>query len=482
MLKDLRILGKEAAVYGLSTVVARLLNFLLLPFYTHFLSPGEYGAVTTAYSYIAFLNIVFLLGFDQAYLRFAAGSEDARAESTFSTAFWVLAAWGAAAAGLVALMSGPLAAAGGITVDGPAVTRCAAAIILLDTLAAPAFAELRLRHRAWAFAGIKSFNIVVSVVLNVAFVGALHLGVRGVFLAGVASSAATLALLAPVVASRLRPRFDRVLARAMLRFGLPLIPAGLGAMVVQVADRPILLKMTDSATVGIYQANYRLGIFMMLFVTTFDQAFRPFYFERAEAPGTPALLARVFTLFLAAASWLALALSLFLPDLARLELAGRPVIHSAYWEGLGVVPVVLFAYVLHGAYVNFLAPVTIAKQTESVAAVTALGALVNVMANLVLIPRMGMMGAAWATLAAYAAMAAQMRWFGRRAMAVPYEWDRVARALAPVGAAGLAAWLLRPALPPSAWTGARVLLLLAVPAAWLPLGVLTGARTLPSST
>lgn len=472
MLKDLRILGKETAVYGLSTVIARLINFLLLPFYTHYLSPGEYGAVTTAYSYIAFLNILFLLGLDQAYLRFAAGAEDARAESVFSTTFLALAAWGLALAGVVALWARPLAAAGGITVDGLAVTRCSAAILLLDTLAAPAFAELRLRHRAWAFAGIKSFNIVVSVALNLAFVGGLHLGVRGVFLAGVAASAATLALLAPVVVSRLKPRFDRVLAKAMMRFGFPLIPAGLGAMVVQVADRPILLKLTDSGIVGIYQANYRLGIFMMLFVTTFDQAFRPFYFERADDPATPALLARVLTLFLSAASWLALALSLFIPDLVHFEVAGRAIIHPAYWEGLGVVPVVLFAYVFHGAYINFLAPVTIAKQTESVAAVTALGALVNVMANLVLIPRMGMMGAAWATLAAYAAMAAQMKWFAGHSMSVPYEWGRIVRALAPVGAAGAAAWSLQGRLEPSAWLAARVLLLLAVPAAWFPLGVL----------
>ena len=472
MLKDLKILGKETAVYGLSTVVARLINFLLLPFYTHYLSPGEYGAVTTAYSYIAFLNILFLLGLDQAYLRFAAGSEDARAESIFSTTFIALAGWATLLAGLVALWADPIATLGGITVDGPSVTRYSAAILLLDTLAAPAFAELRLRHRAWAFAGIKSFNIVVSVVLNLAFVGGLHLGVRGVFLAGVAASAATLALLAPVAVSRLKPRFDKVLAKAMMRFGLPLIPAGLGAMVVQVADRPILLKMTDSATVGIYQANYRLGIFMMLFVTTFDQAFRPFYFERAEDPGTPALLARVLTLFLGAASWIALALSLFMPDLVHFTIAGRAIIHPSYWEGLGVVPVVLFAYVFHGAYINFLAPVTIAKKTESVAAVTALGAFVNIMANMVLIPRLGMMGAAWATLAAYAAMAVQMNWFSRRSMQVPYEWGRIVLILAPVAAAGAAAWMLRGTFGPSGWLAARVLLLLAVPAAWFPLGVL----------
>lgn len=469
MLKDLRLLGKESLVYGLSTVVARLLNFLLLPFYTHYLAPGEYGAVSTAYSYIAFLNILFLLGLDQAYLRFAAGADDVRSEATFSTAFWSTAAWAGAVAAVTAAAAGPLSAAGGLTVSGPDIVRCSAGIILLDSLAAPAFADLRLRHRAWAYAGIKSFNIAVSVALNLAFVGWLHLGVRGVFLAGVTSSAATLALLAPVLAQRLRRRFEGPLAKAMLRFGLPLVPAGLGAMVVQVADRPILLHLTDSATVGIYQANYRLGIFMMLVVSMFDQAFRPFYLERAGKPEAPALLARVLTLFLGGASWLALGLSFFLPDLIRLSVGGRTLIHPAYWAGLPVVPVVLFAYVFHGAYVNFLAPVTIAKKTEAIAAVTAVGAAVNIAANFLLIPRWGMAGAAWATLAAYAVMAWQMRWFGKSAWPVPYEWRSCALAVVPVLAAGAAAWALSGRLDGGSWALARLALLLAVPACWLPL-------------
>lgn len=469
MLKDLRLLGKESLVYGLSTVVARLLNFLLLPFYTHYLVPGEYGAVSTAYSYIAFLNILFLLGLDQAYLRFAAGADDARSEATFSTVFWSTAAWAGVVAALTAAAANPLAEWGGLTVSGPSIVRCSAAIILLDSLAAPAFADLRLRHRAWAYAGIKSFNIVLSVALNVAFVGWLHLGVRGVFLAGVTSSAATLALLAPVFAQRLRRRFEEPLARALLRFGLPLVPAGLGAMVVQVADRPILLHLTDSATVGIYQANYRLGIFMMLIVSMFDQAFRPFYLERAEKPEAPALLARVLTLFLGGASWLALGLSFFLPDLIRFEFGGRTLIHPAYWAGLPVVPVVLFAYVFHGAYVNFLAPVTIAKKTEAIAAVTAIGAAVNIVANFLLIPKWGMAGAAWATLLAYAVMAWQMRWFGKKAWPVPYEWGNCAAAVLPVVGAGAVAWALSGHLAGLNWTLARFALLLAVPVCWIPL-------------
>lgn len=469
MLKDLRLLGRESLVYGLSTVVARLLNFLLLPFYTHFLAPGEYGAVSTAYSYIAFLNILFLLGLDQAYLRFAAGADDARSEATFSTAFWATAAWAGAAAALTAAAAEPLAGWGGFTVGGGTIVRCSAAIILLDSLAAPAFADLRLRHRAWAYAGIKSFNIVLSVALNVAFVGWLNLGVRGVFLAGVVTSAATLALLAPVFAQRLRRRFEEPLAKALLRFGLPLVPAGLGAMVVQVADRPILLSLTDSATVGIYQANYRMGIFMMLVVSMFDQAFRPFYLERAGKPEAPALLARVLTLFIAGASWLALALALFIPDLVRFEVGGRALIHPSYWSGLAIVPVVLSAYVFHGAYINFLAPVTIAKKTEYVTAVTALGAGVSVTAYYVLIPRFGLAGAAWGHLLAHAVMAYSTFRAGRRVWPIPYEWGKTATAVAPTLAAGAAAWALSGSLDGGNWLLARVALALAVPVCWLPL-------------
>lgn len=437
MFKDLRILGKESVIYGLSTVLARLLNFLLLPFYTHLLLPGEYGVVSAAYAYIAFLNVLFQHGMEQAYMRFAADRSVDPAR-TFSTAFWSIAGVSLALAAAIHLAAAPLARWGGLGEGAAGLVRCSAWILALDALSTAPFADLRLDHRAWAYAGVKSFNIALNLALNLLLLGPLHMGVAGVFWASLGASAATLVPLAPVLALRLRPAFDRDLYPALLRFALPLVPAGLGAMAIQVIDRPILLALADEAAVGVYQANYRLGIFMMLIVSMFDQAWRPFYLQRADAPGARELFGRVLTYFLAGSLWLVLALSLFIPDLVRFEIFGRALIHPSYWPGLPIVPVVLAGYVLHGAYINFMASVSLAKRTGILVWVTFLGAAVKIAATLLWVPRWGMAGAAWATFAAYGATATSLFLAGRRIYPIPYETARLAK-LAAVSAAVVAA-------------------------------------------
>lgn len=456
MFADIKSLGKETLIYGFSTVAARLLNFLLLPFYTHYLTAGEYGIVAAVFSYIAFMNIVYQYGMDQAYMRYASTSGTAAGGENFSTPFWSLFLTSLFFSVLICLAAPFLSYVSGLGHSNSALVRYSAWILALDALSIIPFAELRLKHRAWLFAGIRISNILVNVGMNILLVGMAGLGIKGVFLSSLAASAVSLLLLFPVFASRLRLVFNWSLFTGMLRFGAPLVPAGLGAMVVQVIDRPILLKMTNEATVGIYQANYRLGIFMMLLVSMFDQAWRPFFLERANRPDSGLIFGRILTYWMASGIWIVLALSFFIPDLVRLRFFGTPVIHPAFWAGLGVVPVVLTAYLFYGAYINFMVSVILSKRTDLLAWVTFTGAAVNICCNLLMIPRWGMMGAAWATLLAYLSMAVVLWFMGRSVHPVPYEYGRLARiGLATAFVAG-AAWPVRLAAGgTAAWTFAR---------------------------
>ena len=430
MFKDLKALGKESLIYGLSTVAARLLNFLLLPFYTHYLMPADFGVSASLFSYIAFFNILFQHGMDQAYIRHYGEREKA-----LPAAFYGVGAVSLVLAAGICFAPSALGDAAGIGAGNGRLVVYSALVLFLDALSAPLFADLRMAHKALHYALLRVFSVVLNVGLNLFLIVHLGRGVQGIFEANICSSALALALvLAPTYGPLLKPCFDMALYRRMLAFALPLVPAGLGSMAVQVIDRPILLHLTDQATVGIYQANYRLGIFMMLIVSMFDQAWRPFFIERSGRPDAPALFARVLTFFTIGASWLTLALSLFIADLVKFPIFGKPLIHHAYWGGLGLVPVVLWAYVFNGLYINFLAPAIIAKRTGYIMGATLLGAAVNIGANLLLIPRYGMLGAAWATFAAYACMAGFMHLAGRKFYPVPYEWGRV---LAVVGAGAL---------------------------------------------
>ncbi len=463
MFKDLKALGKESLIYGLSTVGARLFNFLLLPFYTHYLTPADYGVSAALFSYIAFFNILFQHGMDQAYMRYYG-----EREKSLPAAFYGVAAVSLALAALLCAAPSALAGAAGIGAANGRLVVYSAFILLFDALSAPLFADLRMAHKALHYALLRFLTVAINVGLSLFLIIHLGRGVLGIFEANIWSSAVALLLvLAPALGPLLKPCFDLALYRRMLAFALPLVPAGLGSMAVQVIDRPILLRLADESTVGIYQANYRLGIFMMLIVSMFDQAWRPFFIERSAKPDSPALFARVLTFFTIGASWLALGLSFFIADMVKFHVFGKPLIHPAYWGGLGLVPVVLWAYVFNGMYINFLAPVIIARRTGYIMGATLLGAAVNVGANFLLIPVYGMLGAAWATFAAYFCMALFLHFSGRGFYPVPYEWGRVLSSVA-LGVLLTCGLLVKGNLAPGLWLAARLLSLFVVfPAAAL---------------
>jgi len=425
MLRELRGLARETAVYGLSTVLGRLLNFLLTPLYSHLLEPSDNGAMQSAYAFIALLTVIYGLGLDTAYLRFRrkAGEPDG---SAFSAAFLTVLGTSLAVSAVLALAAAPIARLAGLPVEMADLVRYAAAILAVDAAMLLPYAELRGSHRAGAYAGVKLVGIAMNVVLAFVFVRTMGLGLRGVFLANLIASISTLAMLSPVLLARLSaPSRERL--KEMLAFGVPLVFAGMGSMIVQVANRPILAKTAGLAEAGIFGTCYKLGIGMMLLVGMFDQAWKPFILERAERPDAGALIARVLTYFGALSAWAFLASAFFIEPLVTAPLfAGKPLIHASFWSGLPVVPVVTLAYLFNGLYFIMLAPLMLDKRTGAVSAATWAGALTNLGLNAALIPRYGMMGAAWATLAAFAAMAAAVWALGRASRPVPYEWKRLA--------------------------------------------------------
>lgn len=463
MLRELRGLARETAVYGLSTVLGRMLSFLLTPLYSHLLEPTDNGAMQALYAYIAFLTVIYGLGLDTAYLRL--GRRDGKAdESAFGAAWLTVVGTALAASVLISLAAAPLARAVGLPGEMAVLVRYGAWILAADAAMLLPYAELRGSHRAGAYAGIKLVGIAMNLVLAFVFVRHMHLGLRGVFLANLVASLSSLAMLSPVILTRLGTP-DRARLKEMMSFGVPLIIAGVGSMVVQVADRPILAKAAGLAEAGIYGTCYKLGIGMMLLVGMFDQAWKPFILERADRPDAGAIVARVLTYFGTLGAWAFLAIVFFIGPLVQAPLfGGKPLIHPSFWSGLSVVPIVTLAYLFNGLYFVMLAPLMLDKRTGAVSAATWTGALVNILLNWYLIPRLGMMGAAWATLAAYAAMAVSVWALGRASRPVPYEWKRLAI---------LAAWTAA-LWWPSASVGlpARFVLLAAYPAGLLLTGFL----------
>ncbi len=433
MLDRIFKLGKEAAIYGLSSIVGRFLNFLLVPFYTNYLAPSELGVVGYLYAYIAFVFVIYGYGMDSAYMRFISSLEVGDKKQNVSVPFFSLVGTSIVFSLALYCSAASVGALLDIGADQADLIRYSAWILFFDTLAIVPFAYLRMENRAKTFAGLRIFNIVINVVLTIIFLVVLEMKVEAVFIAGLVASAVTALVLVLMIVPRLTTHLPARLYKEMLRFGLPIIPAGLAGIAIQVIDRPILMALTNKETVGIYTANYRLGVLMMLVVGMFDYAWRPFFLTHAKDSDAPKLFSKVFTYFVALMMLVLVTVSLFIQDLVRIKVFGRHIIDSRYWGGLDIVPVILLAYVFLGAYVNFVVGVYLEKKTKYLPYATGAGALVNVVANLILIPRFGIMGAAVATLLSYMVMAVGIYFPSQRLYHVQYEWSRLIRLLLAAG-------------------------------------------------
>ncbi len=443
MRDKIRELTKDTAIYGISTIVGRFLNYLLVPIYTHFISTAAMGVYTNIYAYIGFLNILYIYGMEAAFMKYHSLAEPGEKPRTFSTAYLALALTTLLLSALLFLLRAPFNALMEVPGRYLKLVHYVVLILLFDTLAVVPFANLRMERRAKKFAFLKLTNILLSLGLNLLFFIRFRMGIEAIFAANLIASAATFLALLPEILPRLGNGVEPGLLRRMLAFGLPYLPASLSSMMVQLIDRPIVLAKTDAATLGLYQTGYKLGMFMMLVVSMFQFAWQPFFLNNAREKNAREIFAKVMTLFVLAASLLWAVLSLFIDVVAAWEYAPqRSLIAGPFLPGLVVVPIVLLAYLFNGIYVNLQAGFYIEEKTKYFPLITGAGALVNVVVNLLLIPPLGIVGAALATLASYVVMAALLHHYARRFYPVPYEYGRLARTLLAVVATGLGYYLL----------------------------------------
>jgi O-antigen/teichoic acid export membrane protein len=218
------------------------------------------------------------------------------------------------------------------------------------------------------------------------------------------------------------------LLRDMWRFGLPTLPSAFSAIMLQVSDRPIMRALMDANAVGIYQTNFRLGIPMMLAVSVFEQAWKPFYLREAGSKQARTLFPKVLTYFTVVCAMIFLSVTLFIEYAVRMPFVGGQLVNPKYLSGLGVIPFVMLGYYCNGVFTNLAAGAYIRKRTKYLPAATGLAAAVSVGMNFLLIPRMGMMGAAVAMCSAYFVSAVFMyrMMIVRRVYPLRYEWSRIA--------------------------------------------------------
>ena len=427
MFQKLKELSKDTAIYGISTMVGRFLNFLLVPLYTNVFIKSDFGAYTNILIFIGIMNVVFIYGMDASFLKYSSKIKIGDEKDNFSTPYLSVLFTGVFLFAAILFLKPTIA----LLLDIPSkyiyLINYAAIILLVDSLSVIPFIKLRLERKATKFAAFKIINICINVALNLYLILILKLGIEAIFIANVAASAFTYLLLFPSVIKNLRFKINKELLKSLLKFGLPYFPASLGAMLIQGIDRPILGHLTNLGTVGVYSANYKLGIFMMLFVSMFQFAWQPFFLQNEDEKNAKELFSKVFTYFALAGSIILITISLFISDIVKINVFGHYIIGSAYWGGLNIVPIILLSYLFYGFYFVFIAGIYIKEKSIYIPFITLGGAVINIISNLILIPIYGIIGAALSTLASYLFMSAALYFVTQKFYKIQYELFRVGK-------------------------------------------------------
>ena len=433
-----QLLG-QSAIYGLSSVVGRLLNYLLVPLYTRVFSPFEYGEVSVLYAYAALLLVVLTYGMETAYFRF---SQTHAPQKAFSTALFSLLISTSGFLCLLGFALDPIARALSFG-HHPEYIQYVGLIVGLDALTSMAFAKLRQEQKAWRFASIRLVNILINIGLNLFFIvycpyvlsqgtpNALisavynpELGIAYIFIANLVASAITFVILLPQLLD-VDWRFDRSLWLKMMPYALPLMFAGLAGMVNETLDRVLLNSLLPadvaSSEIGLYSAFYKLSIIMTLFIQTFRFAAEPFFFAQEKNKDAKAIYAKVMKYFFIVTAFIFLSVCMYF-DLVK------QFIGSDFHDDRGglIVPILLLANLFLGVYYNLSVWYKLTEKTIYGAWMSFFGAGITIGLNLWLIPILGFVGSAWATLGCYVLMVVLSYFLGRKHYPIPYPLARIA--------------------------------------------------------
>ena len=427
-------LFKQTAIYGLATVLPRMISFLLNPLYVYYLpNKSEMGEVSIIFAYLVFFNVILSYGMETAFFRFYNSETDKKkviATATLSV-FWST---------VVFLVLGLIfrnTIANGLNIDEQYITYTIW-IVVLDALAIIPFSKLRANKRPMFYAVIKIGNVLLNLCLNGFFLIFLpkiatsnptsfwstiyyeNFQIGYIFISFLSASLATFVILSPDYLN-LKGKFDYILWKKMMRYGFPILIAGIAFAINEHFDKILLQWLhVSKSDIGAYAACYKIGMFMVLFRTAYTLGIEPFFFSHASNENAQQTYATITKYFVIFGSFISLFVIVFV------DLLKHPIVPNAdYWDAIKVVPLIVFANFFLGIYTNLSVWYKLIDKTKIGAYISIVGAIITLALNFLLIPSMSYYGSAIATIAAYGSMMYISYRLGQKYYPIPYDFKRI---------------------------------------------------------
>ena len=423
-------LFKQTAIYGLATVLPRLISFLLNPLYVDVLPKSEFADVSIIFAWLIFFNVILSYGMETSFFRFY--NEDGIDKNKVITTSTISIFCSSILFLATCLLSkNYIAQALGFKVEYIIFTIW---ILFLDALVIIPFSKLRAEKKSQKYAVIKLANVLINFGLNLFFLLILpkiannsidsvfnliylpNFEIGYIFLSSLLSSFLTFLFLSPFYI-KLKWHFDKIIWKKMIQYGFPILIAGLAFAINEHFDK-ILLEFlnVDKEDIGAYSACYKIGMFMVLFRTAYTLGIEPFFFSYAKEKNAAETYATITKYFIIFGSFMSLFIIVFL------DILKRPIVPKAsYWEAVEVVPLIIFANFFLGIYTNLSVWYKLINKTKIGAYISIIGALVTLVVNFALIPLISYYGSAIATILAYGTMMTISYKLGQKEYPIPYE-------------------------------------------------------------
>ena len=417
----MKSLAKDTAIYGLSSIIGKFLNYLLVPLYTYALArTSDYGIVTNIYAWTALLLVLLTYGMETGFFRFA-NREEYDPKTVYKTTYLTLLGSSALFTMLVVVFHQPIANVLGYP-DHAEFVEMMFATVAIDAFACIPFAYLRYQKRPIVFAALKLLFVVLNIAFNLLFLVVLGKNdVFYVFLSNILATTIQTLCLLPFTMPK-GGRFDVSVLREMLRYSLPLLVLGVAGIMNQTLDRilfPYLYTGADAqAQLGIYGACFKVAMVMMMFTQAFRYAYEPFVFAKHKDRQSVEAYADAMKYYIIF-SYLILLGVVFYLDIFRYIVA------SSYWEGLKIVPVVLWTYVFQGVYFNLSFWYKLTDETKWGAYFSLIGLAITLVLQVVGVPRIGYWASCGSSLVCYFVIMLLSYFIGQKKAPIPYDLRRI---------------------------------------------------------
>lgn len=416
-MSEMKSLAKDTAIYGLSSIIGKFLNYLLVPLYTYALArTDDYGIVTNLYAWTALLLVLLTYGMETGFFRFA-NREDYDAKSVYKTAYWTLLSTSTLFALLVIVFQQPLAGVLGYA-DHAEFVAMMFVTVAVDAFASIPFAHLRNQKRPILFAALKLLFVILNIAFNLLFLVILGKNdVFYVFLSNLMATGIQTLCLLPFTMPK-GGQFDGKALKEMLRYSLPLLVLGVAGIMNQTLDRilfPYLYPGEDAQSqLGIYGACFKVAMVMMMFTQAFRYAYEPFVFSKHKDRQSVEAYADAMKYYIIF-SYLILLGVIFYLDIFRY------IVSSAYWEGLKIVPVVLWTYVFQGVYFNLSFWYKLTDETKWGAYFSLIGLCITLVLQIVGVPIIGYWASCGSSLVCYFVIMVLSYIIGQKKAPIPYD-------------------------------------------------------------